>query len=60
MGWWVAHKILETTQSLNSSFPFLFDLGLGLRLVNLKILNTILLLLKFAFKLNGFALCKDD
>ena len=26
----VAHKILETAQSPNSSFPFLFDLGLGL------------------------------
>ena len=28
--WWVAHKILETAQSPNSSFPFLFDFGLGL------------------------------
>ena len=26
----VAHKILETAQSPNSSFPFLFDFGLGL------------------------------
>ena len=25
----VAHKILETAQSPNSSFPFLFDFGLG-------------------------------
>ena len=34
----VAHKILETAQSPNSSYPFLFDfgpdLGLGLGLVN--------------------------
>ena len=35
MGWggvvvWVAHKILVTAQSPNSSFPFLFDFGLGL------------------------------
>ena len=28
--WVVAHKILETAQSPNSSFPFLFDFGLGL------------------------------
>ena len=27
--WWVASKILETAQSPNSSFPFLFDFGLG-------------------------------
>ena len=27
----VAHKILETAQSPNSSFPFLFDFGLGTR-----------------------------
>ena len=26
----VAHKILETAQSPNSSFPFLFDFGIGL------------------------------
>ena len=26
---WVAHKILVTAQSPNSSFPFLFDFGLG-------------------------------
>ena len=24
---WVAHEILETAQSPNSSFPFLFDFG---------------------------------
>ena len=28
MGGVVAHKILETAQSPNSSFPFLFDFGL--------------------------------
>ena len=31
-GWWggvAAHKILETAQSSNSSFPFLFGLVLG-------------------------------
>ena len=28
----VAHKILETAQSPNSSFSFLFDFGLGLGL----------------------------
>ena len=34
-GWdgWVAHEILETAHSPNSSFPFLFDFGLGLGLV---------------------------
>ena len=31
---WVAHEILETAQSPNSSPPFLFDFGLGLGLVN--------------------------
>ena len=31
---WVAHKILETAQSPNSSFTFGLDLGLGLGLVN--------------------------
>ena len=31
---WVAHKILETAQSPNSPYSFLFDFGLGLRLVN--------------------------
>ena len=34
MGGVVAHKILETAQSPNSSFPFLFDFGLELGLVN--------------------------
>ena len=37
--WWVAHGILETAQSPNSLFPFLFDFGLGhvtwTRLVNI-------------------------
>ena len=32
----VAHKILETNQSPNSSFPFGLNLGLGLELVNKK------------------------
>ena len=27
---WVANEILETAQSQNSSFPFLFDIVLGL------------------------------
>ena len=26
---WLAHEILETAQSPNSSFPFLFDFGIG-------------------------------
>ena len=30
----VAHKMLETAQSPNSSFPLGLDLGLGLGLVN--------------------------
>ena len=38
-GWVVAHKILETAQSPNYSFPlwaWTGDLGLGLGLVNIK------------------------
>ena len=31
---WVAHKIIETALSPNSSFPLGLDLGLGLGLVN--------------------------
>ena len=27
-GWWVVYAILETAQTPNSSFPFLFDYGL--------------------------------
>ena len=43
-GWvgWVAHKILETAQSPNSSFPlwaWTWDLGFGLGLVNHNISN---------------------
>ena len=32
VGWggWVAHEILETAQSPNSSIHFLFEFGLGL------------------------------
>ena len=30
-GGWMASKILEIAQSPNSSFPVLFDFGLGLR-----------------------------
>ena len=40
----VAHEILETAQSPNSSFPFhfLFDLGLGLGLVNFAVFFSII------------------
>ena len=30
VGGWLACKILETAQSPNSSFPFLFEIGLGI------------------------------
>ena len=35
----VDHKILETAQSSNSSFPLGLDFGLGLGLVNIKIFD---------------------
>ena len=38
-GWWEAHKILETAQSPNSPFTFLFDLDFGLFFFSLSTLN---------------------
>ena len=50
---WVAHKILETAQSPNSSFPFLFDFGLGLGTWDLGLSINLLWLNMNIFQITG-------